>query len=85
MADVIITLTIPDANVATVKAAIEYFAQQRGILENGQTFTANQAIAAIKILCSERIKEIVRVYHYFINEQIAQTNTNTETNSVNIS
>ncbi len=84
MADVIITLTIPDANVTTVKAAIEYYAQQRGALEIGQTFTANQAIAAIKILCSDRIKEIVRVYRYFVNEQIAQTTTNTETNSVSI-
>lgn len=76
-----ITLTVDDAHVATIKAAVEYYAITRSDLTEGQTYTTNQFNTYLKNILIARLRELVFVHkqsnkHTTANEE-AQNDANT--------
>jgi hypothetical protein len=82
MADINITLTIPDAHVSMVKAAIEHFAKSHGDLNVGETFTLPQAKVYATEVCKNRLKELVLVYNSDMSQAAAVVTAQAATNAV---
>jgi len=84
MADINITVTIPDEHVASVKSAIEYYLKHRGELEADKTLTNPQSAAAMKKLLSDRIIEIVRVWKQDAKHAQAAEEATAEVNAITL-
>ena len=84
MADVNITVTVPDAHVASMKAAIEHYLKGRGELESGGSLTNPQASTALKKLLSDRLMEILRVWKQDTKKATAMQEAETEISAISI-
>lgn len=84
MADINLTITIPDAHVATVKSAVELFAKTHGDLESDGTFTNIQTRNYIIGLLKDRVLEFVRVYKENSKVAEAMSEAKTETEAINL-
>ncbi len=79
-----ITINIPnDADLPTIKAAIEKYALEHSGMSEGQTtFTNQQALIYTKTLLIDRIKELVIAYKQSNIESTARAQATTETNTI---
>lgn len=83
MADINITVIIPDAHTETVKTAIEHYLKARG--EIVAPLTNPQALSALKKLCSDRVLEIVRVYKEDTKRAVANAEASAEVGAIQLS
>lgn len=82
MADITISITIPDVYVADTKAALEHHAKKYGGLAEGGTFTNNQAIVYGKKQIEKLLRSIIKEYKQDTKVSIAEAEAMTETNVI---
>jgi len=82
MADISITIVVPDAYVGVVKLAVEHFAYAHGDLEPPDVFTSVTGKAYIKTLMIRRLLELVKAYKQDQKTAVAMSEAAVETNAI---